>query len=241
MTSGLSQPVAEEGHPGARMGWLRAAVLGADDGIVTVSAIALGVSAAAAGQGGVVTAAVAALVAGALSMAAGEYVSVSSQRDSERASMAREQQELVDDPAGEHSELAAIYEARGLPPDLARTVAEQLMQHDALGAHVRDELGFSEELAARPLQAALVSALSFFLGALIPLLAIVVAPVLAPRRATDPIVVAVSLVSLAALGGAGARAGGAPPMRAALRVIVGGGIAMAVTIAIGRVLGASGV
>lgn len=218
------------------MGWLRAAVLGADDGIVTVAAIALGVSAAATSHAGVVTAASAALVAGALSMAAGEYVSVSSQRDSERSSIALERQELADDPEGERVELARIYEDRGLPADLARQVAEHLMDEDALGAHVRDELGFSEELAARPLQAALASAASFVLGALIPLLAIL----LAPTAARDVIVVVASLTTLATLGWLGSRVGGGSSARAAIRVVIGGGIAMAVTVGIGSLLGASG-
>jgi VIT1/CCC1 family predicted Fe2+/Mn2+ transporter len=225
-----------EGHPGARMGWLRAVVLGADDGIVTVAAIALGVSAAAASHAGVVTAATAALVAGALSMAAGEYVSVSSQRDSERSSVARERQELVEDPEGETAELTRIYLDRGLPPDLARRVAEQLMAGDALSAHVRDELGFSKALAARPLQAALASGSSFFTGALIPLLAIL----LAPRSVRDPVMLVVSLATLAALGWVGARVGGGSPVKASVRVVVGGGVAMAVTVGIGRLLGASG-
>jgi vacuolar iron transporter family protein len=225
-----------ERHAGARMGWLRAAVLGADDGIVTVSAIALGVSAAAASHAGVVLAASAALVAGALSMAAGEYVSVSSQRDSEQASIAFERQELIDDPEGETAELAGIYEARGLTPDLARQVAEHLMATDALAAHVRDELGFSDELAARPLQAALASAASFVVGALIPLVAILVAS----DTARDWIVVAASLFALAALGSVGARVGGASPARASVRVTVGGGLAMAATIGIGHLLGGSG-
>ncbi len=231
----ITGPQIEE-HPGSRMGWLRAAVLGADDGIVTVAAIALGVSAAAASHASVVTAAVAALVAGALSMAVGEYVSVSSQRDSERASIAKERRELSDDPEGETVELAGIYQDRGLPPDLARRVAEHLMAGDALAAHVRDELGFSEELAARPLQAALASGASFMGGAVIPLLAIL----LASGGARDPIVVAASLVSLAVLGWVGARIGGGSPAKASVRVVVGGGLAMAVTIGIGRLLGASG-
>jgi VIT1/CCC1 family predicted Fe2+/Mn2+ transporter len=228
--------LAVEGHPGARMGWLRAAVLGADDGIVTVASIALGVSASAASHAGVVTAAMAALVAGALSMAAGEYVSVSSQRDSERSSVARERQELAEDPEGETVELTSIYRDRGLPPDLARQVAEHLMAGDALSAHTRDELGFSMELAARPLQAALTSGASFFVGALIPLLSIL----LTPRSARDPVTLVVSLATLAALGWVGARVGGGSPGKASLRVVVGGGIAMAVTIGIGRLLGASG-
>lgn len=228
--------LATEGHPGARMGWLRAAVLGADDGIVTVAAIALGVSASAASHSGVVTAAVAALVAGALSMAAGEYVSVSSQRDSERSSIALERKELADDPQGELAELAAIYQDRGLPRELAQQVAEHLMTRDALAAHVRDELGFTDDLAARPVQAAMASAGSFILGALVPLLVIL----LVPQGVRDPVVVAASLATLAALGWVGAQVGGGSQARAALRVVVGGGIAMAATIGIGRLLGASG-
>jgi vacuolar iron transporter family protein len=211
--------------------------LGADDGIVTTASIALGVSAASASHSAIVTAAVAALVAGSFSMAVGEYVSVSSQKDGELANVALERKELAADPAGEAIELAQIYERRGLSSALAKRVAEELMAHDALGTHVRDELGLTDELSARPLQAAVSSAASFAAGASLPLIVIV----LAPRGILESTVAGSALLSLASLGGISARVGGGHPVRAALRVVLGGGLAMAATVAVGRILSVSGV
>ena len=225
-----------EKHRGQRAAWLRAAVLGADDGIVSVASLMIGVIASGASRGTILTAAAAALVAGAGSMAAGEYVSVSSQRDTERADLAQEERELKDDPAGERHELEAIYRARGLPDDLAREVTEALMKKDALGAHARDELGLDEDLLARPIQAALSSAASFVVGAILPVIAMLVAP----ASILIPAVIGTALVALVLLGVAGARAGGAPALPAAIRVGVGGGFAMAVTAAVGRLVGHAG-
>ena len=219
-------------HRGQRAGWLRAAVLGANDGIVSVASVAIGVIASGAPTNFVLTAAIAALVAGAMAMAAGEYVSVSSQRDTERADLDQERGELQAHPEGEKRELAAIYVSRGLAPDLARKVADGLMASDALGAHARDELGLAAILA-RPVQAAVYSALSFTAGAFLPILACV----LVPNGARTLAVVVSALFALVALGIAGARAGGAPMLRAAFRVGVGGGLAMAVTAAVGHVVG----
>ena len=219
-------------HRGQRAGWLRAAVLGANDGIVSVASVAIGVIAAGASTSFVLTAAVAALVAGAMAMAAGEYVSVSSQRDVERADLDQERQELKAYPKAEKQELAAIYVQRGLPKELADKVADALTASDALGAHARDELGMAAILA-RPAQAAIYSALSFTAGAVLP----IVAFLLVPTGARTAAVVVSALLALVALGIAGARAGGAPILRAAARVCVGGGLAMAVTAAVGRVVG----
>ena len=219
-------------HRGQRAGWLRAAVLGANDGIVSVASVALGVIAAGAPTNFVLTAALAALVAGAMAMAAGEYVSVSSQRDTERADLNQERGELREHPQAEKQELAAIYVMRGLPIDLADKVAEALMASDALGAHARDELGLAAILA-RPVQAATYSALSFTAGALLPIVAFLIVPTAARTTA----VVVSALLALVVLGIAGARAGGAPMLRAALRVSVGGGLAMAVTAGIGHLVG----
>ena len=219
-------------HRGQRAGWLRAAVLGANDGIVSVASVAIGVIAAGASTSFVLTAAVAALVAGAMAMAAGEYVSVSSQRDVERADLDQERQELKAYPKAEKQELAAIYVQRGLPKELADKVADALTASDALGAHARDELGMAAILA-RPAQAAIYSALSFTAGAVLP----IVAFLLVPTGARTVAVVVSALLALVALGIAGARAGGAPILRAAARVCVGGGLAMAVTAAVGRVVG----
>ena len=194
-----------ERHRTERIGWLRAAVLGANDGILSTSSLMLGVAAAHATHSNVLVAGVAGLVAGAMSMAAGEYVSVHSQADTEKADLALERAELKTDNKGEHKELAAIYVARGLKPALAKEVAEQLMAHDALGAHARDELGISDALRARPIQAALASAGSFAVGAALPLLATVIAP----AAVLIPLVAGTSLVFLALLGGLAARAGGA--------------------------------
>lgn len=224
-----------ESHLIARIGWLRAAVLGANDGIISTASLMLGVASAATTSGSVLLTGIAGLVAGAMSMAAGEYVSVSSQSDTERADLARERQELAADAVGEHEELARIYVARGLEPDLARTVAGQLMSHDALGAHLRDELGLSEVTSARPVQAALASALTFSVGAAAPLLL----AVLAPPPLQVPAIAAGSLLALAILGAVGARAGGAPVLAPTLRVTVWGALAMAVTAGIGALVGAA--
>jgi VIT1/CCC1 family predicted Fe2+/Mn2+ transporter len=222
-----------EVHLSYRAGWLRAAVLGANDGIVSTASLILGVAASGASRSAVVTAGIAGLVAGALSMAAGEYVSVSSQRDAEEADLRLEERELRADPQGELRELTEIYQRRGLPPALAAEVARALSHHGALEAHARDELGLEEQRMARPLQAAWASALSFSAGAVLPLLAVGLAP--APARGA--VVVAVTLVGLAVLGDAGARLGGAPRRRATLRVLVWGAIAMAITAAIGALVG----
>jgi VIT1/CCC1 family predicted Fe2+/Mn2+ transporter len=223
-----------EQHRSTRIGWLRAAVLGANDGIVSTSSLVIGVAAAGGSRQQVLVAGVAGLVAGAMSMAAGEYVSVSSQADTERADLRREQRELATSPATEHAELAGIYVQRGLQPALAAQVAEQLMAHDALGAHARDELGISEIHAARPLQAAWTSALTFAVGALLPLVTVLLAGP-APR-----LVALASLLFLAALGAIAARAGGARPLTGALRVTFWGALAMALTAAAGALFGASG-
>ncbi len=226
--------MSEARHLSHRAGWLRAAVLGANDGIVSTASLVLGVAAAGESTRAVVTAGIAGLVAGALSMAAGEYVSVSSQRDAELADIAVETKELREDPEGELRELAAIYESRGLPSDLARRVAETLSVRDALRAHARDELGLSQERMARPFQAAWASALAFSTGAVLPLVAVALAGG-AARVATCVIV---TTIALAVLGGLGARLGGAPAVRAGTRVVAWGLIAMGVTAAIGALVGA---
>ena len=223
-----------EHHRSARIGWLRAAVLGANDGIVSTSSLLLGVAAAHASQGNILVTGVAGLVAGAMSMAAGEYVSVHSQADTENADLARERAELQADPAAEKRELAAIYVGRGLEPALATQVAEQLMARDAIGAHARDELGISETLSARPVQAALASAGSFAVGAALPL-AVAVA---VPASSLMPWVAVTSLAFLAALGALAARAGGASPGTGAWRVTFWGALAMAITAAAGALFGA---
>jgi vacuolar iron transporter family protein len=222
-----------ERHRTGRIGWLRAAVLGANDGIVSTSSLILGVVAAHAAHNNVMIAGVAGLVAGAMSMAAGEYVSVHSQADSESAEFERERAELAADDKGEHQELAAIYVARGLDPALAKEVAQQLMAHDALGAHARDELGISETLRARPIQAALASAGSFAIGAVLPLLVAAIAPV----RGLIPLVSGTSLIFLALLGGLAAWAGGAGVTIGAARVTFWGALAMALTAVIGSLFG----
>lgn len=216
-----------------RIGWLRASVLGANDGIVSTASLIIGVTAASATKSSVLVAGLAGLVAGAMSMAAGEYVSVSSQADTESADLAKETKELADDPHGELIELAGIYRSRGLEPDLAREVASQLMAHDALGAHARDELGISEVTTARPIQAALASATTFTVGAALPL----TAGALSPDSARVWIVAIMSLFFLALLGIVGANAGGAPIGRAAGRVTFWGALAMAVTALIGAAVG----
>jgi VIT1/CCC1 family predicted Fe2+/Mn2+ transporter len=214
---------------------LRAAVLGSDDAIVSTASLMLGVLASSASRGATLIAGVAGLVAGAMSMAVGEYVSVSSQRDAERADIAREKQELAGQPRAELRELATIYVKRGLDEALAMKVAEQLSAHDRLGAHMRDELGIDQAALARPLQAAWISAASFASFAVIPIAALLVSP--AALRL--PMIAALSLVSLAALGALGGHLGGAPMAGASLRVTLGGALAMAVTAAIGRLLGIS--
>ena len=222
-----------EWHRTDRIGWLRAAVLGANDGIVSTASLVLGVAAAHATHGGVIVAGIAGLVAGAMSMAAGEYVSVRSQADSEEAALSMERAELKADVQSEHQELAAIYVARGLDPALARQVAEQLMAHDALGAHSRDELGISETLMARPIQAAFTSAASFAVGAAMPLLA----AALVSASSLIPVVSGISLVFLAILGGVAARVGGASVTTGAMRVTFWGVLAMALTAGVGALFG----
>jgi VIT1/CCC1 family predicted Fe2+/Mn2+ transporter len=222
-----------ERHRSERIGWLRAAVLGANDGIVSTASLIVGVAAAEAQPEQVLIAGVAGLVAGALSMAAGEYVSVSSQADTERADITREKGELATQPQAEEDELTAIYARRGLEPELARTVARRLMAKDALAAHARDELGLTEELAAKPLQAALASAATFAVGAAVPILTILVAPVARLSFAVS----IVSLLCLAALGAIAARAGGAAVAIGAARVAFWGALAMVITAAIGRLFG----
>ena len=222
-----------ERHRTQRIGWLRAAVLGANDGIVSTASLVLGVAAAGADSKGILVAGVAGLVAGAMSMAAGEYVSVSSQADTEHADLARERKELAADPEHEHAELTAIYVKRGLDAALAANVATQLMQHDALGAHARDELGISELLAARPVQAALASAATFAVGAVLPLLIVLLFPVSALLWAVS----GSSLLFLALLGSLAARAGGASVLSAAARVTFWGALAMALTAGVGSLFG----
>jgi vacuolar iron transporter family protein len=222
-----------ENHFVDRIGWLRAAVLGANDGIISTASLIVGVAAAAATQTDVLIAGVAGLVAGAMSMAAGEYVSVSSQSDTERADLAREREELSESPAYELEELAEIYVARGLDPTLARQVAGQLMAKDALGAHARDELGISHIMTARPVQAAVTSAATFSVGAAMPLLMVVVSPV----SALVPTVSVASLGFLALLGAIGAKTGGANVLRATARVTFWGALAMALTAGIGKLFG----
>ncbi|QYO78812.1 VIT1/CCC1 transporter family protein [Devosia salina] len=222
-----------EDHRLERIGWLRAAILGANDGIVSTASLIIGVAAASGGQAETLVAGVAGLVAGAMSMAAGEYVSVSSQADTEAASLAKERAELASQPAFEHAELAAIYVERGLDPALADQVATQLMARDALGAHARDELGISDITSARPVQAALTSALTFAIGAALPLLMVLVAPV----SLIIWVVAAASLVFLGLLGFIGAQAGGAEPWRPTFRVLFWGALAMAITAGIGTVFG----
>jgi VIT1/CCC1 family predicted Fe2+/Mn2+ transporter len=222
-----------ESHLTHRIGWLRAAVLGANDGVISTASLILGVAAAHASHGAILTAGLASLVAGAMSMAAGEFVSVSSQADMEKAATEIERKELETDSAGEHKELANIYVKRGLTPALAKDVAAQLMAHNALDAHLRDELGISEELKAQPLQAAVTSAVTYSSGALLPLLTVV----LAPPALLIVAVSAVSLLVLILLGGIAARAGGASIVVGALRVLLWGAFAMAVTAGIGALFG----
>jgi VIT1/CCC1 family predicted Fe2+/Mn2+ transporter len=218
-----------ERHRTDRIGWLRAAVLGANDGIVSTASLVVGVAAASTSPGNILLTGVAGLVAGAMSMAAGEYVSVHSQSDTEGADLSRERAELAADPAAEHRELTAIYVQRGLEPALARQVAKQLMDHDALGAHARDELGISEALSAKPVQAALASAGSFAVGAVLPL---------APAQSLIAWVSGTSFFFLALLGAVAARAGGAGVLVGAWRVSFWGALAMAITAGVGALFGA---
>lgn len=225
----------DDPHYVHRTGWLRAAVLGANDGIISVASLIIGVAAATPEAGPVLVAGVAALIAGAMSMAAGEYISVSSQADSEQADIAREQEALAATPDDEEAELAAIYRARGLSEATAALVARELSARDALAAHVRDELGLAEHLAAKPLQAAMASGLTFSAAAAVPL----IAALLAPAGAIMVTVVVVSVLALAVLGALGAKAGAAPLVPATLRVVGWGVFAMASTAAVGRLFGVS--
>ena len=224
-----------EGHYGHRVGWLRAMVLGANDGIISTAALLLGVAAANSTRTAILTAGMAGLVAGAVSMALGEYVSVSSQRDSERSDIEKEKWELANQADHELEELTAIYRSKGLPQELAKEVAVQLTEHDALATHLLDELGISQDELAKPFQAAWSSALSFSVGASIPLVATAVAS--ASLRIAA--ILAVTMVALVGLGYIGARAGGAGPARSIARVVIGGAIAMGVTMAVGWAFGAA--
>ncbi len=237
----MTTPPVPPSHPaephhgafGSRLNWLRAGVLGANDGIVSTAGIVVGVAAATIDRGPVFTAGIAALAAGALSMAVGEYVSVSTQRDSEKAMLKKERRELETDPAAELDELAALYEAKGLTPATARTVAEELTDHDAFAAHVDVELGLDPEELTNPWQAAISSAISFTIGALLPLLAIL----LPPPSLRVPITFVAVLLALALTGWVSARLGGATPRRAIYRVVIGGALAMAITFGIGHLVG----
>ena len=231
----MPRAIHQERHFTQRIGWLRAAVLGANDGIVSTAALVVGVAAAQATRSSILVAGLAGLVAGAMSMAAGEYVSVSSQADTEKADLARERRELAESPQAELDELRGIYEKRGLDPDLARRVAEQLTAHDVLAAHMRDELGITEAQAARPIQAALASAATFSVGAALPLLIAVVAP----TRLIIALVSAGSLACLAVLGALAAHAGGASRWRGAIRVTFWSALALALTATVGRIFGTS--
>ena len=234
MTRLLPDHLARERHLGGRAAWLRAAVLGANDGLISTASLIVGVAAADNTRSAILVAGVAGLTAGALSMAAGEYVSVSSQRDTERADLARERAELATSPEAELDELADLYERRGLRPELARQVAVELSQHDQLAIHARDELGFDVNALARPVQASVVSALSFISGALLPVIIVAAAPA-SIRMATT---VAATLAGLVLLGAVGAGLGGASRGRAALRVLIGGALALGVALGIGRLTGA---
>ena len=233
--SASDKPEAPEAHYVNRAGWLRAAVLGANDGLLSVASLLVGVAGASFQHSQLLLTGVAGIVAGAMSMAAGEYVSVSSQADSEAADLEREKRELEDHPEHEQRELAAIYIKRGLPKELAIEVAEALMAHDKLEAHARDELGITEHSTARPVQAALASAASFVTGGLVPLLAVL----LAPATLVLPALVVVTILALAVLGLAGARAGGARLAPAAVRVVIWGTLAMAITFAAGKLFHAT--
>ena len=222
-----------ERHRSQRVGWLRASVLGANDGIISTASLIVGMAASHAGRGDVLVAAVAGLTAGAMSMAAGEYVSVSSQADTEHADLERERKELETDYEHERKELASIYVGRGLSPELAQQVSDQLMARDALGAHARDELGLIKSLAARPIQAALSSAATFSIGAALPLLTVLATP----EMFLAPVVVGTSLLALALMGALAARAGGAPALKGIVRVTFWGAFAMGITAGIGALVG----
>ena len=230
----MAHPVGAEHHKSRRTPWLRAAVLGANDGIVSTSALVIGVAAADSSRSAVITAGIAGLVAGAMSMAAGEFISVSSQRDAEQADMWIEAMAIEENRVAELRELAKIYEDRGVEPGLARLVAEQLMTHDPVGAHMRDELGITEIATARPLQAAWTSMLAFTAGAILP----VVAVALAPRSTRIAVTAIAAICALIGLGALGAALGGAPWKRAAARVVTWSSLAMALTYVIGRAFGA---
>lgn len=229
------QPIQPEFHRAGRIGWLRAAVLGANDGTISVASLVVGVAAAGAPQGSILLTGVAGLVAGAMSMAAGEYVSVQSQADTEEADIKKEKRELKTEPERELEELTSIYVSRGLDQPLARLVAEKLMSSDALGAHSRDELGITETLRARPFQAAFASALSFIAGAIIPL----AAAWLAPSTRVVEVSSATALATLFILGGTAAYAGGASMVKGAMRVAFWGALAMGITAGVGRLFGAA--
>ena len=225
----------KEIHYAHRVGWLRAMVLGANDGIISTAALLLGVAAAASSRSAILTAGIAGLVAGAVSMALGEYVSVASQRDTEKSDIAKETWELKHQADMELDELTGIYRARGLSPDLAREVAVQLTEHDALGAHLRDELGIAADDLANPMQAAVSSAAAFAIGAAVPM----IAASLAGASVRIVTILAVSVVALVVLGFTGARAGGAHPKRPIVRVVVGGILAMGITMLVGKIFGAA--
>lgn len=230
MTTPQSRSRHPERHRSERVGWLRAAVLGANDGIVSIAGLVVGVAASGASPGAILTSGIAGTVAGAMSMAAGEYVSVQSQADTERADIAVEQRELDDDPQSELAELARIYVQRGLTPELAHEVAQQLTAHDALGSHARDELGITDTLRARPVQAALTSAAAFVSGAVLPIAAVL----LAPTGRTEAVAIPITLIGLSISGALAAWAGGAPALRGALRVAFWGALAMAAASLVGR-------
>jgi len=233
MTRTLPTHIAAEQHLGGRAAWLRAAVLGANDGLISTASLMLGVAAAASSRSTILVAGIAGLTAGALSMAAGEYVSVSSQRDTEHADLERERAELAASPRAELTELSRIYERRGLSPDLARQVALELSQTDQLAVHARDELGIDSEKLANPVQASIVSAVSFIAGAIVPVLVVA----MIPAAARVVVTMVVTLLGLVALGSIGARLGGAPRGRAAARVFVGGTLALLISLGIGKVTG----
>lgn len=230
MTTPTSRSRHPERHRSERVGWLRAAVLGANDGIVSIAGLVVGVAASGASPAAILTSGIAGTVAGAMSMAAGEYVSVQSQADTERADIAVEQRELDDDPQSELAELARIYVQRGLTPELAHEVAQQLTAHDALGSHARDELGITDTLRARPVQAALTSAAAFVTGAVLPIAAVL----LAPTGRTEAVAIPITLIGLSVSGALAAWTGGAPVLRGAVRVAFWGALAMAAASLVGR-------
>jgi VIT1/CCC1 family predicted Fe2+/Mn2+ transporter len=235
MARGISSHLAAERHVAGRSAWLRAGVLGANDGLISTASLVVGVAAADSSRSAILVAGIAGLTAGALSMAAGEYVSVSSQRDSERADLERERRELAESPELERKELAQLYRKRGLSAGLAEKVADELSQLDRLAIHARDELGIDVTALANPLQAALVSALSFVVGAIVPVAVVLVSS----DSLRVPATMAVTLIGLVALGATGARLGGAPARPAALRVLLGGVLALLISLAIGRLTGSS--